>query len=202
MALPPNAERRSQLRRWNRMTASNHFEESSGPGEGGGPTGQRRTFFIWMIRVIPTVMGISLVIPLLGYVSSSAFKRREEAWAAIGTVADLAPNEPRELEFARTVKEGWRTTIAKKAVWVVKQSNGAITAFSPMCPHLGCGYRWDAPARQFQCPCHGSVYDVTGKVLAGPAPRPLDELPIKVENGQLLVMYKDFKSGLDHAVEL
>lgn len=184
------------------MTASNHSKESSGPGEGGGLTGQRRTFFIWMIRVIPTVMGISLVIPLLGYVSSSAFKRREEAWAAIGTVADLAPNEPRELEFARTVKEGWRTTIAKKAVWVVKQSNGAITAFSPMCPHLGCGYRWDAPARQFQCPCHGSVYDVTGKVLAGPAPRPLDELPIKVENGQLLVMYKDFKSGLDHAVEL
>ena len=30
----------------------------------------------------------------------------------------------------------------------------------------------------------------------------MDELPIKVENGQLLVMYKDFKSGLDHAVEL
>lgn len=184
------------------MTSSKHSCESSGTKEGGVPTGPRRTFFIWMIRVIPTVMGVSLVIPLLGYVGSPAFKRREEAWAAIGKAEDLVPNEPQELEFSRTVKDGWRTTIAKKAVWAVKQSNGAVTAFSPMCPHLGCAYRWDAPARQFQCPCHGSVYDVTGKVLAGPAPRSLDELPIKVENGQLLVMYKDFKSGLDHAVEL
>ena len=184
------------------MTSSKHSCESSGTKEGGIPAEPRRTFFIWMIRVIPSVMGISLVIPLLGYVGSPAFKRREEVWAAIGKAEDLVPNEPQELEFSRTVKEGWRTTIAKKAVWAVKQSNGAVTAFSPMCPHLGCGYRWNAPARQFQCPCHGSVYDVTGKVLAGPAPRPLDELPIKLENGQLLVMYKDFKSGLDHAVEL
>ena len=155
-----------------------------------------------MIRAIPAVMGLSLVVPLLGYVASPALKRREEAWAAVGKAEDLVPNEPQELEFSRTVKEGWRTTITKKAVWAVKQANGAVTAFSPMCPHLGCGYRWAASARQFQCPCHGSVYDVTGKVLAGPAPRPLDELPIKIENGQLLVLYKDFKSGLDHAVEL
>lgn len=184
------------------MTFPNHVRESSETEEGGTPDGTRRTFFIWMIRMIPAVMGVSLLIPLAGYVGSSAFKRRDEAWAAIGKVADLSPLEPQELEFSRTVKDGWRSTIAKKAVWVVKQSNGAVTAFSPMCPHLGCGYRWNAPVRQFQCPCHGSVYDVTGKVLAGPAPRPLDELPIKVENGQLLVKYKAFKSGLDHAAEL
>jgi menaquinol-cytochrome c reductase iron-sulfur subunit len=43
---------------------------------------------------------------------------------------------------------------------------------------------------------------VTGKVLAGPAPRSLDVLPSKVEQGNLLVLYKEFKSGLDHPVEL
>ncbi|WP_455389410.1 QcrA and Rieske domain-containing protein, partial [Petrachloros mirabilis] len=52
------------------------------------------------------------------------------------------------------------------------------------------------------CPCHGSVYDVDGKVLAGPAPRSLDVLPSKVEQGKLFVIYKQFKSGLDHPVEL
>ena len=184
------------------MMSSPQSPETAGQGEPAGVSRPRRSFFILMIRMIPTVMGLSLLVPLLGYVSSPALRRRTEAWAAIGKVADLAPNEPQELEYTRTVRDGWRTTVAKKAVWVIMQANGAITAFSPMCPHLGCGFRWDASAKQFHCPCHGSVYDVTGKVLAGPAPRPLDVLPTKVENGQLLVIYKDFKSGLDHPVEL
>ncbi|MEP7153608.1 MAG: ubiquinol-cytochrome c reductase iron-sulfur subunit [Nitrospira sp.] len=184
------------------MTASQHSQETTEAEGTNVSTGPRRTFFIWMIRVIPTLMGFTLLIPLLGYVSSPALRRRVDVWSPIGKVADLPTREPQELEYASTVKDGWRTTSAKKAVWVVKQGDGAITVFSPLCPHLGCGYRWDAPAKQFQCPCHGSVFDVTGKVLAGPAPRPLDVLPTKVEDGQLLVMYKDFKSGLDHAVEL
>ena len=165
-------------------------------------SGPRRTFFVWMIRLIPSMMGISLLILLLEYVGSPALRRRTDVWTSIGKVADVPSDEPKELEYASKINDGWRTTSAKKAVWVVKQANGGITAFSPLCPHLGCGYRWNSPAKQFQCPCHGSVYDMTGKVLAGPAPRPLDVLPTKVENGQLLVMYKDFKSGLDHPVEL
>jgi menaquinol-cytochrome c reductase iron-sulfur subunit len=91
---------------------------------------------------------------------------------------------------------------AHKAVWAVKQSDGDVTVFSPMCTHLGCGYRWDAGEKKFLCPCHGSVYNVKGEVLAGPAPRPLDALPAKVESGRLFVKYKEFRSGLAKKVEL
>ena len=84
----------------------------------------------------------------------------------------------------------------------IKQPTGPIVVFSPICPHLGCGFRWDGGDKKFKCPCHGSVYDVTGKVLAGPAPRPLDQLPSKVEEGRLWVTYKQYKSGLNHPVEL
>ena len=90
----------------------------------------------------------------------------------------------------------------KTIVWAVKQSDETAVVFSPICPHLGCGYRWDGGDKTFKCPCHGSVYDMTGKVLAGPAPRTLDVLPSKVEQGRLWVTYKQFKSGLDHPVEL
>ncbi|MCE9535722.1 MAG: Rieske 2Fe-2S domain-containing protein, partial [Nitrospirae bacterium] len=68
--------------------------------------------------------------------------------------------------------------------------------------HLGCGYHWDRTDSRFKCPCHGSVYDVTGEVLAGPAPRALDRLPAKIEAGRLLVMYKEFKPGLSRSMEL
>lgn len=166
------------------------------------PTETRRTFFAWMIGIATSLIGLGLAIPLAGYVISPALKRREASWNEVGNIQDLRPGEPQELEFVNTVKDGWRTTTVKKIVWAVKQSDGTAVVFSPICPHLGCGYRWDGGDKTFKCPCHGSVYDVTGKVLAGPAPRTLDVLPSKVEQGRLWVTYKQFKSGLDHPVEL
>ena len=164
--------------------------------------GTRRSFFGWVIAAVAGIIGITVVVPLAGYVISPALKRRETSWAKVGAMDSLRTGEPEELEYASTIKDGWRTVTAKKAIWAVKQPAGDIVVFSPICPHLGCGFRWDVGDHKFKCPCHGSVYDVTGKVLEGPAPRSLDVLPSKVEQGQLLVIYKEFKSGLDHPVEL
>jgi menaquinol-cytochrome c reductase iron-sulfur subunit len=166
------------------------------------PAESRRGFFAKMIALAAGVIGLGLAVPLTSYVLSPALKRRVGSWVQVGSTEGLRPGEPQELEYAATVQDGWRTVASKKAIWAVKQAEGAVVAFSPICPHLGCGFRWDAGDHQFKCPCHGSVYDVTGKVLAGPAPRPLDVLPSKVEEGQLYVIYKEFKSGLDHPVEL
>lgn len=163
---------------------------------------RRRSFFGWVITAIAGAIGIGLGVPLAGYVSSPALKRRETPWVEVGSTDGLPVGEPAELEYACTVKDGWRTVMAKKAIWAIKQPAGAITVFSPICPHLGCGFRWEGADKTFKCPCHGSVYDVTGRVLVGPAPRPLDVLPSKVEQGKLLVIYKQFRSGLDHPVEL
>jgi menaquinol-cytochrome c reductase iron-sulfur subunit len=46
------------------------------------------------------------------------------------------------------------------------------------------------------------VFDVSGRVVAGPAPRPLDALPSKVEQGRLHVVFKEFKSGVASQIEL
>ena len=69
-----------------------------------------------------------------------------------------------------------------KSVWTNKKEIPYV-AFSGKCPHLGCGYKWrqhKVLGQVFLCPCHLSIYDASGKVLDGPAPRPLDALPIKV----------------------
>ena len=166
------------------------------------PQGTRRSFFSCFIGSAMSVISLGLAFPLTSYVISPALKRRKDSWAEVGPTGELRTGEPEELEYASTIKDGWRTIKAKKAIWAVKQPAGEIVVFSPICPHLGCRFRWDAGAKAFKCPCHGSVYDVTGKVLAGPAPRSLDVLPSKVEQGNLMVIYKQFKSGLDHPVEL
>lgn len=164
--------------------------------------GTRRRFFAWVTTMAMGVIGVGLAVPLIGYVVGPALKRRESSWNEIGPIDNLRSGEPEEVEFVKRVKDGWRTASVKKVVWAIKRADSSILVFSPICPHLGCGFRWDGDDKKFKCPCHGSVYDVTGKVLAGPAPRPLDVLPSKVEQGRLWVTYKQYKSGLDHPVEL
>ena len=133
---------------------------------------------------------------------SPALKRRTQSWDEVGRADTLATSESKQLDYVMMIRDAWLETTSYKAVWGVKQADEQVTVFSPMCTHLGCGYHWDDSDRKFKCPCHGSVFDVTGQVLAGPAPRRLDVLPTKVENGRLFVMYKEFKSGLADQVEL
>jgi Rieske Fe-S protein len=85
-----------------------------------------------------------------------------------------------------------------KTVWVNKKEVPYV-AFSGKCPHLGCGYKWRKHkllGQVFLCPCHLSIYDASGKVLDGPAPRPLDALPIKVSaGGDVQIVDMEFKAG-------
>jgi menaquinol-cytochrome c reductase iron-sulfur subunit len=167
-----------------------------------GPTGTRRRFFQWAITASAGFIGLGLAIPLVGYLISPALKRRAQSWVDVAATDDLATGAPKQLEYVATIRDGYLETKTQKALWAVKQPDGQVTVFSPMCTHLGCGYHWDGTAQQFKCPCHGSVFDVSGRVLAGPAPRPLDALPVKVDNGRLLVVFKEFKAGIAQRSEL
>ena len=168
----------------------------------GGPTGTRRRFFQWMITASAGFIGFSLAVPLVGYLISPAFKRRTQSWVDLAAADELATGVPKQLDYVATLQDGYHETKTQKAVWAVKQADGAVSVFSPICTHLGCGYHWDAAGQQFKCPCHGSAFDVSGRVVGGPAPRPLDVLPSKVEGGRLLVVYKEFKSGVAKQTEL
>ena len=166
------------------------------------PVGTRRRFFQWVTRAAAGFIGLGLAVPLVGYVVSPALKRRAQSWVDVAAADELSVGEPKQLDYVATIHDGYLEAKIHKAVWAVKQADGQVTWFSPICTHLGCGYHWDATERKFKCPCHGSVYDVTGQVLAGPAPRHLDALPSKVEEGRLLVMYKEFKSGVRERIEI
>jgi Rieske Fe-S protein len=85
-----------------------------------------------------------------------------------------------------------------KLIWTNKKDVPYV-AFSGKCPHLGCGYKWrkhKVLGEVFLCPCHLSIYDAAGKVLDGPAPRPLDPLPIQVtSSGEIKIIDMEFKAG-------
>jgi Rieske Fe-S protein len=71
----------------------------------------------------------------------------------------------------------------KKAFLI--EGPGGVTMLSALCTHAGCIVEWSASERNFMCPCHASTFDLAGSVLTGPAPRPLPELAVRVEDGQV-----------------
>lgn len=55
------------------------------------------------------------------------------------------------------------------------------------CPHLGCTVPWRPEEDRFHCPCHSSIYARTGQNVAGPAPRPMDFMPVDIRDGEVYV---------------
>jgi menaquinol-cytochrome c reductase iron-sulfur subunit len=129
----------------------------------------------------------ALNIPGIIYVFFPPKVRKQDAWVDAGDVSKLAPNSPVELTFRRNRVDGWKVYSEKTTAWVIRQPNNSVVAFGPQCTHLGCAYHWEEGKNQFLCPCHSSLFAPDGKVVSGPAPRPLDRFDVKVQGGRLLI---------------
>ena len=84
------------------------------------------------------------------------------------------------------VGDGAVFTVDGNDTAVMRDDDGSLRAVSAVCTHLGCNVAWNSGERSWDCPCHGSRFDVDGAVLHGPASTPLahrtlDEEPRAVE---------------------
>ena len=89
--------------------------------------------------------------------------------------------------------DGWQASSAKQTVWITRDGENKLRILSAICPHLGCVVPWVAEQKAFVCPCHGGRFSQDGARQSGPPPRGLDELPAKVEQGELYVRYEYFR---------
>ncbi|HVQ88413.1 MAG TPA: Rieske (2Fe-2S) protein [Actinomycetes bacterium] len=75
--------------------------------------------------------------------------------------------------------------IVEKVV-ITQPEKGTFKAFTAVCTHLGCIVD-EVADNVITCPCHGSTYSAAdGSVLGGPAPSPLAEVPVEVQDGQVV----------------
>jgi cytochrome b6-f complex iron-sulfur subunit len=91
---------------------------------------------------------------------------------------------------AGSVKEfkvGTVSTVREMHGFVSRVGDKGALVMAWKCTHLGCTVPWVDAEKQFHCPCHGSIFDAKGQVVAGPAPRPLDLYPAEVVNNELIV---------------
>jgi glycine/D-amino acid oxidase-like deaminating enzyme/nitrite reductase/ring-hydroxylating ferredoxin subunit len=72
--------------------------------------------------------------------------------------------------------EGRILELGGKRVAAYRDESGRVTKLSPVCTHMACLVAWNPAERTWDCPCHGSRFDPTGKVLSGPAEAPLSRV--------------------------
>jgi cytochrome b6-f complex iron-sulfur subunit len=100
-------------------------------------------------------------------------KAKAQGGKAIAQTAEVAPGSAVEFEES-----------GSPAV-LVHLDSGDFVAYSAVCTHQSCTVAYQNG--QLACPCHGSVYDPANgaEVVAGPAPRPLPEVPVEVRGGEV-----------------
>ncbi|MBO1438002.1 Rieske 2Fe-2S domain-containing protein [Meiothermus sp. CFH 77666] len=116
--------------------------------------------------------------------------------------SDLAEGGPFQLAFPMDPKTRViRNKEPKNTLLVLKQPPSSydakvaahvaqgVVCYSAICTHLGCTVSlWDAAQKLMRCPCHGALYDPRqDRVVSGPAPQALAQLPIRLEGDQIVV---------------
>jgi len=150
----------------------------------------RRGFLVAGIYGLISVITGSLGVTSALYLVRGSGDKRRSGWADAGDISAVRAGAPQKITFERTRIDGWRISNQKDTAWLIKNTDGSLTAFSPLCTHLGCAYQWRSQAGPslhgaFVCPCHGSSFTRTGEVITGPANRPLDRYQIKREGTRL-----------------
>ena len=166
----------------------------------GNVASTRRRFLLWAVGILTSLCGAIVGIPLIGSFFGPAFRTTKLRWIKVADVAALPVGRPVSLSVVDVQEDAYVRESVIRRLWAVRHSATDVTVFSPNCPHLGCQYAWNPATGHFECPCHGSVYALDGTVLGGPAPRPLDTLPTRIENGVLSVEWMQFRSGISEKI--
>jgi len=69
--------------------------------------------------------------------------------------------------------------------------NGNFKAFSATCTHLDCTVQFKNDTQQIWCACHNGLYDLEGRNISGPPPRPLTKYGVRTIRGNVVVEAED-----------
>jgi Rieske Fe-S protein len=92
-----------------------------------------------------------------------------------------------KLETLKSVGGSIAIKVKDKLLLLVRDSATSVRAFNPVCTHRQCVVAFNAGDKKIKCPCHGSQFDLDGRVIHGPASRPLEAYPAELVNEQVIV---------------
>lgn len=90
-------------------------------------------------------------------------------------IDELSPNSARIFKFGN------------KPGLLIRLPDGEFKAFSAICTHLDCTVQYKTDEKYIWCACHNGHYDLSGRVISGPPPRPLEEYTVHIRDGEVVV---------------
>lgn len=148
----------------------------------------RRKFLSGLIGVVAGIVSTVVAIPAIGYLISPGLKRATgENWISLGPLASVTPGVPTPFKWSRQIEDGWVKATQSGMAYAVQLEGQELKVLSDVCTHLGCRVVWHQDRQLFVCPCHDGFFAADGQVTFGPPPKPLIDLPHRIENGQIQV---------------
>lgn len=167
----------------------------------------KRNFLMVFSGFIGLLIGIAISFPVIGFLFHPLRKKTvygDKDFIKIGNIDEFGIGNPKKVTISSSKVDGWNRfdNIVMGATWLIKQNSGNVVAMSTVCPHLGCGIDWDSEKKLFVCPCHVSIFDIEGKVVSGPSPRPMDTLETKINDNEVFVKYRKLRIGTSKKIEV
>jgi Rieske Fe-S protein len=149
-----------------------------GRAPGGVPDDTRRgllngLLWAWSVGVLG-----SIVYPVLRYLVPPEVAEAPTQSVKAGPASTLQPNSARLVPFGST------------PAIVVRLETGELRAFAATCTHLSCTVQYRADLQHIWCACHNGHYDLSGRNIAGPPPRPLDAYDANVQGDEIVISRK------------
>jgi cytochrome b6-f complex iron-sulfur subunit len=140
-------------------------------GNGAAPAVGRRIFLsrVWTWLGVAAAAEFAAVLGAYLWPRKRSPEDAKDGLVEAGPVADFTPSSV--------------TAFPQGRFYLARLADGGFLALSSTCSHLGCTVPWNPRSKTFPCPCHASVFDITGAVKGPPAPRPLDVLAVTIKGG-------------------
>lgn len=133
-------------------------------------------------KFVNSLLGISglsalgtIIYPVAKFLIPPKIAEPETNSLKVGKLADFELNSSKIIKFGRT------------PVILIRQSDGKFAAFAATCTHLDCIVQYRKDTKQIVCACHNGIYDMTGRNISGPPPKPLQEFNVEIINDEILI---------------
>lgn len=117
----------------------------------------------------------SVLYPLFSFLKPPPVAEANVGSVSAGPADEIAVNSGKIVRFGRS------------PVILIRTESGDLRAFSATCTHLDCIVQYRGDLERIWCACHNGTYDLNGRNVSGPPPRPLTPYAVNVVNGEVLV---------------
>ena len=140
-----------------------------------GPVISRRGALNWLLGTSLGATVVAALYPVFRFVIPPEVAEAPVNRVLAGKLSELPVNSGKIFRFG------------SKPGILVRTANGEIRAFSAVCTHLNCTVQYRSDFQEIWCACHNGHYDLQGKNIAGPPPRPLDAYKVDTAGDDVYV---------------